>query len=124
MKKIVNTNTAPQAIGPYSQGIAFGDFVFFSGQIPIDPKTGKLVSGIEAQTTQVMENIKNLLAAEGLTFDNVVKTTVFITDMGNFGKVNEIYGKYFENEPPARSCIEIGRLPKDAEIEIEIIAHK
>lgn len=124
MKKVVSTDKAPAAIGPYSQAIVVGDFMFASGQIPIDPATGELVEGgIEAQATQSMENVKNILAAEGLTFDNVVKTTIFLKDMGDFAKVNEIYGKYFTSEPPARSCFEIGKLPKDAMIEIEVIAH-
>lgn len=124
MKKVVSTDKAPAAIGPYSQAIVVGDFMFTSGQIPIDPATGKLVEGgIEAQATQSMENIKNILAAEGLTFDDVVKTTIFLKDMNDFGKVNEIYGKYFASEPPARSCFQIGKLPKDAMIEIEVIAH-
>lgn len=124
MKKVVSTDKAPAAIGPYSQAIVVGDFMFASGQIPIDPATGELVEGgIEAQATQSMENVKNILAAEGLTFDNVVKTTIFLKDMGDFAKVNEIYGKYFTSEPPARSCFEVGKLPKDAMIEIEVIAH-
>jgi 2-iminobutanoate/2-iminopropanoate deaminase len=102
-----------------------GDFLFASGQIAIDPKKGELVEGgIEAQATQVMENIKNLLAAAGMNFSHVVKTTIFLTDMNNFSLVNEIYGKYFGEEPPARSCVEVSRLPKGALIEIEVIAHK
>lgn len=124
MKRVVSTDKAPAAIGPYSQAIVVGDLIFTSGQIPIDPATGELVEGgIEAQATQSMENVKNILAAEGLTFDNVVKTTIFLKDMNDFAKVNEIYGKYFSSEPPARSCFQIGKLPKDAMIEIEVIAH-
>jgi 2-iminobutanoate/2-iminopropanoate deaminase len=125
MKKVIKTDLAPKAIGPYSQAIMVGDFLFASGQIAIDPKKGELVEGgIEAQATQVMENIKNLLAAAGMDFSHVVKTTIFLTDMNNFSLVNEIYGKYFGEEPPARSCVEVSRLPKGALIEIEVIAHK
>ncbi|WP_422444784.1 RidA family protein [Thermoanaerobacterium sp. DL9XJH110] len=125
MKKVIKTDLAPKAIGPYSQAIMMGDFLFASGQIAIDPKKGELVEGgIEAQATQVMENIKNLLAAAGMDFSHVVKTTIFLTDMNNFSLVNEIYGKYFGEEPPARSCVEVSRLPKGALIEIEVIAHK
>ena len=125
MKKVIKTDLAPKAIGPYSQAIMVGDFLFASGQIAIDPKKGELVEGgIEAQATQVMENIKNLLAAAGMDFSHVVKTTIFLTDMNNFSLVNEIYGKYFGEEPPARSCVEVSSLPKGALIEIEVIAHK
>lgn len=124
MKKVISTKKAPAAIGPYSQGILVGDLLFASGQIPINPETGELVEGdIEKQATQSMENVKNILAAEGLTFDDVVKTTIFLKDMDDFAKVNEVYGKYFKDAPPARSCFQIAKLPKDAQIEIEVIAH-
>lgn len=122
-KEIIKTNKAPQAIGPYSQGVKVDNLVFFSGQIAIDPATGELVKGgIEEQTKKVMENIKGLLESQGLNFDSIVKTTIFLDDMNNFGKVNEIYSSYFNEAPPARSCVEVSRLPKDVAIEIEVIA--
>ncbi|WP_125154568.1 RidA family protein [Clostridium rectalis] len=127
MKKIVSTDLAPKAIGPYSQGIVIGDFLFASGQIPIDPKTGQLVTGedpIIAQTHQSMKNVKNILESQEMTFDNVIKTTVFITNMDDFAKVNSIYGEYFKGDFPARSCVQVAKLPKDALVEVEIIAHK
>ncbi|WP_213975784.1 RidA family protein [Tepidanaerobacter acetatoxydans] len=125
MKKVINTNLAPKAIGPYSQAIMLEDLLFASGQIAIDPKKGEIVEGgIEAQTSQVMENIKNILSAAEMDFSNIVKTTIFLTDLNNFSIVNDIYGSYFTKEPPARSCVEISRLPKGALIEIEVIAHK
>ncbi|KYO68692.1 MULTISPECIES: RidA family protein [Thermovenabulum] len=124
-KKIIKTDQAPKAIGPYSQAVMVGDFLFASGQIALDPATGEMVEGgIEAQATRVMENIKNILAAAGMDFSNVVKSTIFITDINNFAKVNEIYGKYFPENPPARSTIEVSKLPKGALIEIEVIAHR
>jgi len=124
MKKIVQTDSAPKAIGPYSQAIRVGDFLFASGQIAINPATGELVEGIEAQTRQAMENVKNILVAEGMDLSDVIKTTIFLTDMNNFATVNEIYGGYFEQNPPARSCVEISKLPKGALIEIEVVAYK
>lgn len=125
MKTVIKTDLAPKAIGPYSQAIMLNDFVFASGQIAIDPKKGEIVEGgVEAQTRQVMENIKNILANCKMDFSNVVKTTIFLTDLNNFALVNDIYGSYFSQEPPARSCVEVSRLPKGALIEIEIIAHK
>ncbi|MDK2878508.1 MAG: 2-iminobutanoate/2-iminopropanoate deaminase [Thermoanaerobacteraceae bacterium] len=125
MKKVIKTDLAPKAIGPYSQAIMIGDFLFASGQIAIDPKKSELVEGgIEVQAAQVMENIKNLLAGAGMDFSHVVKTTIFLTDINNFSLVNEIYGRYFSEEPPARSCVEVSCLPKGALIEIEVIAHK
>jgi len=123
MKKTVSTNEAPAAIGPYSQAVRSGRFLFCSGQIPLDPKSGEIVSGdIAAQTRRVLDNIAAVLRAEGLTFDNVVKTTVFLTDLGDFQTVNEIYGSYFKQEPPARSTVQISALPKGAKLEIEVIA--
>jgi 2-iminobutanoate/2-iminopropanoate deaminase len=123
MKKTVSTNEAPAAIGPYSQAVRSGRFLFCSGQIPLDPKSGEIVSGnIPAQTRRVLDNIAAVLRAEGLTFDNVVKTTVFLTDLGDFQTVNEIYGSYFKQEPPARSTVQISALPKGAKLEIEVIA--
>lgn len=125
MKKAISTDMAPKAIGPYSQAIMTGDLLFASGQIAIDPAKGELVEGgIEAQAKQVMENIKNLLAAAGMDFSSVVKTTIFLTDINNFSLINDIYGSYFSKEPPARSCVEVSHLPKGALIEIEVIAHR
>lgn len=125
MKNIVKTDKAPAAIGPYSQAVMVGDFLYTSGQIGLDPVTGQLVEGgIEAQAERVMENLKAILEAAGMSFENVIKTQVFITNMGDFGKVNEVYGKYFKGNPPARSCVEVSALPRGALIEIELIAHK
>jgi 2-iminobutanoate/2-iminopropanoate deaminase len=123
MKKIISTSEAPAAIGPYSQGVRVGSTIYYSGQIPLDPKTGQVVSGgIDVQARRVMENIGGLLSAEGLDFENVVKTTIFLADIGDFQKVNEIYGSYFKQAPPARSTIQAGALPKNVRIEIEVIA--
>jgi 2-iminobutanoate/2-iminopropanoate deaminase len=123
MKKIISTSEAPGAIGPYSQAVRSGKFLFCSGQIPLDPKTGKLITGdIAAQTRRVLDNIAAILKAEGLAFDHIVKTTVFLTDLGDFQTVNEIYGSYFRQEPPARSTVQVSALPKGANIEIEVIA--
>lgn len=120
---VVSTDAAPKAIGPYSQARKAGKLLFCSGQIGIDPQTGELVAvGIEAQTKQVMENIRQILLAADMTFDNVLKTTVFIADMSNFQSVNSIYGTYFANQLPARSCVEISALPKNALVEVEVIA--
>ena len=122
-KRVIQTDKAPKAIGPYSQAVQAGSFVFISGQIPIDPATGELVGGeIQQQTRQVMENIKQILESQRLGFADVVKTTIFLKDMGAFSQVNEVYGSYFPGEPPARSTIEVAKLPKNAEIEIETIA--
>ncbi|MDF2634832.1 MAG: endoribonuclease [Pelosinus sp.] len=124
MKEIIKTSKAPEAIGAYSQAIKVGDFLFASGQIPIDPQTGVLVEGgIEAQTKQVMENIKQILQAGGSDLDNVIKTTIFILKMEDFLAVNQIYGNYFTTILPARSCVAVARLPKEAQIEIEVIAY-
>src|SRR5437588_7083545 len=123
MKKIIATSEAPQAIGPYSQGVRIGSTIYFSGQIPLDPKTGQVVSGgIDVQTRRVMENIGGLLKAEGLNYDNVVKTTIFLASMDDFQTVNEIYGSYFKEAPPARSTVQAGALPRKVGIEIEVIA--
>ena len=123
MKKIISTNEAPAAIGPYSQGVRVGSIIYYSGQIPLDPKTGQVVSGgIDVQTRRVMENIGGLLKAEGLNYDNVVKTTIFLASMGDFQTVNEIYGSYFKQNPPARSTVQVSALPRGANIEIEVIA--
>lgn len=123
MKKIVSTNEAPTAIGPYAQAVRSGRFLFCSGQIPLDPKSGQIVSGdIAAQTRRVLDNIAALLRAEGCSFDNVVKTMIFLTDLGDFQTVNEIYGSYFKQNPPARSTVQVSALPKGANVEIEVIA--
>lgn len=125
MKKSINTNKAPAAIGPYSQGIDIGNLIFSSGQIPVNPSTGESAGGdIEEQTKQVLENLKNVLLADGSDLSKVIKTTVFIKDMNHFSKINEIYAQYFIEPYPARSCVEVARLPKDVLIEIEAVALK
>lgn len=122
-KEIIKTSTAPQAIGPYSQAVRVSKFLFLSGQIPLDPSTGELVSGtIEEETTRVMENIKAVLAAAGADMASIVKTTIFLTDLGDFAVVNATYGKYFTADPPARSTVQVAALPKGARVEIECIA--
>jgi 2-iminobutanoate/2-iminopropanoate deaminase len=122
-KKVVSSGKAPKAIGPYSQGIETGGFIFMSGQIPLDPTTGDMVSGgIEVETRRVLDNLKAILQSQGLDMDAVVKTTIFLADMGDFAKVNEVYGSYFGEVPPARSTIQVGALPKNARIEIEAVA--
>lgn len=122
MKKEIITKNAPKAIGPYSQGIEVGNMIYLSGQIPINTVTGDIAIGIEKQTKQVLENIKALLESKLMGMDSVVKTTIFLSDMNNFSKVNEIYSSYFESPYPARSTVEVSRLPKDVLIEIETIA--
>jgi 2-iminobutanoate/2-iminopropanoate deaminase len=123
MKKIISTSDAPSAIGPYSQGVRVGSTIYYSGQIPLDPKTGQMVSGgTDVQTRRVMDNIGGLLKAEGLSYDNIVKTTIFLADINDFQTVNEIYGGYFKQAPPARSTVQAGALPKGARVEIEVIA--
>lgn len=124
MKKVVETKKAPGAIGPYSQGIDIGNLIFFSGQIPLNPETGEMPEGIEAQTKQALENVKGLLESQGLDFSHVVKTTVFLDNMDDFNTVNSIYAQYFVEPYPARSAVEVGCLPKGALIEVEIIACK
>lgn len=122
MKKIISTNQAPAAIGPYSQAIEANGFLFTSGVIPIVPASGELVQGgIEEQAEQVMSNLLALIQASGADAGNTVKTTVFIKDMNDFAKVNEIYARYFQKDCPARSCVEVARLPKDVLIEVEAI---
>lgn len=123
-KEIVYTDNAPQAIGPYVQAQIIGDLVFTSGQIPLVPATGELITEIKAATKQSLENVKAILEEAGSSLDKVVKTVVFIKNMDNFALVNEVYGEYFVNNKPARSCVEVARLPKDALIEIEAIATK
>ncbi len=125
MKQIISTPKAPAAIGPYSQAIEINGFVFTSGVIPIIPATGELVTGtVEEQAKQTLSNLKALLEESGTSLDNVVKTTVYIKDMNDFGKINEIYATYFTKDFPARSCVEVARLPKDVKIEIDAIAFK
>jgi 2-iminobutanoate/2-iminopropanoate deaminase len=122
-KKVIQTDKAPKAIGPYSQAIQAENFLFLSGQIPLDPRTGELVKGgIRKQTQQVLENIKRVLESQRLGIENVVKVNIFLKDIGNFNQVNEVYATYFPFSPPARSTVGVTELPKDAEIEIEAIA--
>ena len=122
-KEIINTNVAPKAIGPYSQAVKANGFLFASGQIPIDPFTGEIVyGGIVSQTHQVCANLKAILTAEELTFVDVVKTTVFLADMNDFHAMNEVYAQYFGEQPPARACVQVGKLPRDVSVEIEVIA--
>lgn len=126
MKQPIKTDKAPAAIGPYSQAVEVqisGKLLFTSGQIPLDPKTGDMVEGdIKVQTAQVLENLKALLAAAGSNLHKVIKTTVFLSDMNDFAAMNEVYAQYFDQAPPARSAVQVARLPKDARVEIEAIA--
>ena len=123
MKQIVSTKDAPQAIGPYSQAVVAGGMVFASGQIPLDPATGEFVEGgIREQTEQVLKNLSAVLTAAGSGLERVVKATVFLADMGDFVAMNEVYGSFFESQPPARSTIQAARLPRDARVEIDVIA--
>ncbi len=124
MKKVIATLDAPAAVGPYSQAIASGPWLFCAGQIPLNPQTGNLIEGdISAETTQVLENLGGVLRANSMSFDSVVKTTVFLTDLADFQKMNEIYAIYFPGVHPARSTIQVSALPKGAHVEIEAIAH-
>lgn len=124
MKEIIYTKNAPDAIGPYSQAIALGDLIFTSGQIGINPKTGKIEADtIEGQTEQVCKNLKAVLEKAGSCLDNTVKTTCFLADIADFAKFNEVYGNYFTSKP-ARSCVAVKQLPKGALVEVEVIAHK
>jgi len=123
MRVKIETSEAPAAIGPYSQAIKASGFLFVSGQIPIDPKTGQIDAvDVVGQTTQVMNNISAILNAEGLSFSEVVKTTIFLTDLSEFARVNDIYGSYFKSDPPARSTVQVVALPKGAKVEIEVVA--
>ncbi|MFZ3064719.1 MAG: RidA family protein [Nitrospirota bacterium] len=124
-KTIIKTDKAPRAIGPYSQAVKIGNFIFLSGQIPIDPKTGELVNGdIKAQFELVMENIKNILSEAGATLHDVVKATLYLKDIKEFSEINTIYGRFFDSDPPARSTVEVSNLPKGAKFELEVIAYK
>ncbi|MBP2641395.1 MAG: ridA [Firmicutes bacterium] len=123
MKTVVNTDKAPAAIGPYSQAIKAGGFLFVSGQLPVDPISGNIVDGgVGAQTKQSLANMKSILACQNVSMENVVKTTVFLANMNDFQTVNGIYAEYFSKEAPARSCVQVAKLPKDALVEIEAIA--
>jgi len=122
-KKIISTDKAPAAIGPYSQAVKAGDIIYTSGMIPVVPQTGEIVEGVEAQARQVLTNVRSLLEASGSGMDKVIKTTVFIKDMNDFAKINAIYAEFFEEGSyPARSCVEVARLPKDVLMEMEAIA--
>jgi 2-iminobutanoate/2-iminopropanoate deaminase len=122
-RQIVATDAAPKAVGPYSQAVWAGDTLFCAGQIPLDPATGNMAAGgIVEQTARVLENIRGLLQSQGLDFANVVKTTVFLADMNHFAAMNEVYARYFPKDFPARSTVQVARLPKDALVEIEVIA--
>ena len=123
MKKIISTNEAPAAVGPYSQAVRAGSMVFCAGQIPLDPKSGQIVSqDVAEQTSRVLDNLTAVLKSERLTLSDVVKTTVFVTDLADFQTINEIYAKYFSTQPPARSTVQVAALPKAARVEIEAIA--
>lgn len=124
MRQIVQTPAAPAAVGPYSQAIRIGNLVFTSGQIPLDPVSGQLVAGtIEEQTRLVLKNLQAVLKAAGCGLESVVKTTVFIRSMDDFARVNAVYAEFFPADPPARSCVEVARLPKNADVEIEVVAY-
>ena len=123
MLKDIKTDKAPAAIGPYSQAIQAGDFLYDSGQIPINPETGDVVEGIEKQTEQVLNNLKAILTEAGTDFSKVVKFTIFLKDMETFGTVNEIYGSFLEKPYPARATVEVARLPKDVLVEMDVIAY-
>lgn len=123
MKTVIRPKTSPAPVGPYNHAVRVGDLLFCSGQIPLDPQ-GQLVSGdIRAQTERVLENVKAILSDQGLTFANVVKSTVFMTNLGDFAAMNEVYGKYFTGDFPARSTIQVAALPRGASVEIEVVAH-
>lgn len=123
MQQIVSSDGAPKAIGPYSQAVVYNGLAYLSGQIPLDPATGKIVDGdIAAQTERVLENLRAVLAACGSSFEMVLKTTVYVKDMADFPKMNEVYARYFASNPPARATVEVARLPRDVRVEIEAIA--
>lgn len=124
MKKVISTEKAPAAIGPYSQAIEVNGMVYTSGIIPVVPETGEIPEGTQAQAQQALQNLSNLLEAAGTSMDNVIKTTVFIKEMNDFGKINEVYATFFNGAFPSRSCVEVARLPKDVMLEIEAIAIK
>ena len=122
MKEVVTTEKGPQAIGPYSQAIKAGGFLYTAGQIPFDPATGQLLAGnVAEQTTRVLENLKAIVEAGGSSLDQAVKATVYLKDMGDFAAMNEVYGRYFAQNPPARSTVEVSRLPRDVRVEIDLV---
>jgi 2-iminobutanoate/2-iminopropanoate deaminase len=121
-KKVIATTGAPGAIGPYSQAIRAGHFVYTSGQLPINPQSGELLSEIKEATAQCIENVRAILEEAGTSLEKAVKTLVFLSDMNDFAAMNEVYAKYFSVNPPARSCVEVARLPKNAKVEIEVVA--
>jgi 2-iminobutanoate/2-iminopropanoate deaminase len=124
MKETINTDRAPKAVGPYSQAVKAGGFLFMSGQIPIDPETNEVVNGSSAvQAERVLRNLSIILEDSGATLEEVVKTTIFLADMNDFAEVNEVYARYFPIEPPARATVQVSRLPKDVRVEIEAIAY-
>ena len=123
MREVIATDRGPKAIGPYSQAIRANGFVFVSGQIPLDPATQQLVAGdVQAQTERVLENLKGIVEAAGSSLDRVVRATVFLADMNEFAAMNEVYGRYFRSQPPARSTVQVARLPRDVRVEIDVIA--
>ena len=123
IKRIIQTELAPAAIGPYSQAVRIGDFLYTSGQIALDPKSGKFLSGeIKEETEQTLKNISSILQADGLELENVIKTTVYLSDLNDFAQMNQIYEKYFSRNKPARACVQVAALPKGAKIEIDAIA--
>lgn len=122
-KKIISTGKSPAAIGPYNQGIVVGGFLFTSGQLPINPVTGEVPATIEEQTIQVLENLKAIIEAAGSTMENVVKCTVYLQDMNDFAVMNQLYSTYFSTNPPARACVEVSKMAKNALVEIDAIAH-
>jgi 2-iminobutanoate/2-iminopropanoate deaminase len=125
MKAIINTTNAPAPIGPYSQAVAAGGLLFVSGQIPMNPTTGEIISAdIKAETTMVMANLKAILSEAGISFDQIIKSTIFLTDMGTFAQVNEVYGSYFTANFPARETVQVSALPKNVNVEISVIALK
>ena len=124
MKKIISTQNAPAAIGPYSQAVEWNGMIFSSGMIPVNPQTGEIPEDVEQQARQVFTNLSNLLMAAGTSMEKVIKTTVFIKDMNDFAAINQIYQEFFNGDFPARSCVEVARLPKDVKIEMEVIAEK
>lgn len=122
-RQIISTSNAPAAVGPYSQAVRVGNFVFTAGQIGLSPETGKIVEGgTEAQTRQVMQNLASVLEAAGTGLANVIKTTIFVTDLGEFAAINQVYGSFFSNQPPARSTVQVAALPLGAKVEIEAVA--
>lgn len=124
-KKVIRTDNAPAPIGPYNQAIQYGDILYVSGQIALDPATGELVEGnIQAETQMVMKNLQAVLAAAGMDFSNVIKTSIFLMDMGQFAQVNEVYGSYFNDAPPARETVQVAGLPKGVNVEISLVAGK